>query len=280
MPDDPKSRAAKSTSSAHKSTGSAAKNDPLAVPSETPSSGADILASPDYTFSMSELDNEALRHAILSVAVSPDDEKLTQVQILGANAQDHAMMRIDHPVRLQVDGPLGDYAFALCADLDVRLTGSVGHGVAEGLTSGAVRIRGNAGVGAGTAMSGGTLAIYGSANDRCGAAMRGGNIFVRGNVGDECGVGALGGMIVIGGDAGLRLGDAMSNVTVFIRGQAKSLADGVVEAPLRKREQLRLGLLLINASIRGDAKEFRRIVPEAMLQAEEASRGEVNPNWR
>ena len=41
-----------------------------------------------------------------------------------------------------------------------------------------------------------------------------------------------------------------------------------------------LGLLLINASIRGDAKEFRRIVPEAMLKAEKSQRGEINPNWR
>jgi formylmethanofuran dehydrogenase subunit C len=110
--------------------------------------------------------------------------------------------------------------------------------------------------------------------------MRNGGIFVRGSVGDETGVGALGGMIVIGGDAGENLGDAMSNVTVFIRGEAQSLADGVTEAPLRKREQLRLGLLLINASIRGDAKEFRRIVPEAMLAAEQSQRGELNPKWR
>jgi formylmethanofuran dehydrogenase subunit C len=129
-------------------------------------------------------------------------------------------------------------------------------------------------------MTGGTLAIYGSAGARCGAGMRGGGIFVKGDVGDETGIGALGGMIVIGGNAGENLGDAMSNVTVFLRGQAKSLAPGVTEAPLRKREQLRLGLLLINASIRGDAKEFRRIVPQAMLDAEEASRGELNPNWR
>jgi hypothetical protein len=87
-------------------------------------------------------------------------------------------------------------------------------------------------------------------------------------------------MIVIGGDAGENLGDAISNVIIFIRGDAKSLADGVTEAPLRKREQLRLGLLLINASIRGDAKDFRRIVPEAMLQAEQSQRGELKPNWR
>ena len=85
---------------------------------------------------------------------------------------------------------------------------------------------------------------------------------------------------LINGNAGNDLGDASSNVTIFIRGTVKSLASGVTEAPLRKREQLRLGLLLINASIRGDAKEFRRIVPEALLHAEQAKRGEINPNWR
>ena len=135
-------------------------------------------------------------------------------------------------------------------------------------------------VGAGAAMTGGTLAIYGTAGDRCGAGMQGGGIFVRGNVGNETGVGALGGIVVIGGDAGKDLGDASGNVTIFIRGTAKSLARGVTEAPLRKREQLRLGLLLINVSIRGDAKHFRQIVPEAMLHEEQSRRGEINPKWR
>ena len=85
---------------------------------------------------------------------------------------------------------------------------------------------------------------------------------------------------VIGGDAGPNLGDAASNVTIFIRGRAESLATGVTEAPLRQREQVRLGLLLINASIRGEAKDFRRIVPQAMLEAEQTKQGELNPNWR
>ena len=110
--------------------------------------------------------------------------------------------------------------------------------------------------------------------------MRGGGIFVRGDVGDETAIGALGGTIVIGGDAGVNLGDAASNVTIFIRGQAKSLANGGTEAPLRQREQLQLGLLLINASIRGEAKDFRRVVPKAMLEAEQNKTGELNPNWR
>lgn len=244
------------------------------------SSSEDLLASTTHQLSMKELTPQALFDAIHAVPISESDEKLPQIKITGVNGQHHALMRLDHPVRLHLEGPLGDYAFAFNSETDIRLTGSVGQGVGEGLISGAVRVRGDACVGAGAGMTGGTLAIYGAAGDRCGAGMRGGGIFVRSSVGDEAGVGALGGMIVIGGDAGENLGDAMSNVTVFIRGRAKSLADGVVEAPLRKREQLRLGLLLINASIRGDAKEFRRIVPEAMLKSEKSQRGEVNPNWR
>ena len=231
-------------------------------------------------FSMSELSPRELHDAIHAVTPSESDEELVQINLSGASGQHAALMRLNHPVRLQIEGPLGDYAFAFNQDVDTRLTGDVGHGVGEGMMSGAVRVRGNAGDGAGAAMTGGTLAIYGEAGNRCGAGMRGGGIFVRGNVGDETAVGALGGMIVIGGDAGERLGDAMNNVTIFIRGRAKSLAEGVTEAPLRKREELRLGLLLINASIRGDAKEFRRIVPQALLDDEISRRGDVGPSWR
>jgi glutamate synthase domain-containing protein 3 len=244
------------------------------------SSGEDFPASSAHRLSMTNTTAAKLHEAIHAVPISESDEKLSQIKLTGASGQHNALMRLDHPVRIHLEGPLGDYAFAFNAQADIRLTGAVGHGVGEGMISGAVRIRGDAGVGAGAAMTGGTLAIYGAAGDRCGAAMRGGGIFVRSSVGAQAGVGALGGMIVIGGDAGENLGDAMSNVTVFIRGTAKSLADGVVEAPLRKRELLRLGLLLINASIRGDAKDFRRIVPAAMLKAEQSQRGEINPNWR
>ena len=257
---------------------------PDAEPKKT-SPDSDLQVTPEgvpeeYRFSFQSGSLAELRQAILSVPASGSDEKLTQIHVADAGGEDAALMRLSHPVRVHIDGPLGDFAFAFNAESDIRLTGNVGHGVAEGMSSGAVRIRGDAGAGAGAAITGGTLAIYGSAGHRCGAGMRGGGIFVRGDVGDEAGVGALGGIMVIGGDAGERLGDAMNNVTVFIRGRAGSLADGVTEAPLRKREQLRLGLLLINASIRGDAKDFRRIVPEAMLRAENARRGELVPNWR
>jgi glutamate synthase domain-containing protein 3 len=246
-----------------------------------PSSDPEVITpGAIHQLSMNETTSTALHQAIHAVPIAESDERLTEIQLAGGAGQHHALMRLNHPVRINVDGKLGDYALAFNAQADVRVTGGVGHGVGEGMISGAVRVRGDAGVGAGTAMTGGTLAIYGSAGDRCGAAMRGGGIFVRSHVADHAGVGSLGGIIVIGGDAGENLGDAISNVSIFIRGKSKSLADGVTEAPLRKREQLRLGLLLINASIRGDAKDFRRIVPETLLAAEQSQRGELSPNWR
>lgn len=251
------------------------------LPSNDPASAGRRPHRPRlHQFSMNSLSLDKLREAIRAVPVSDNDERLTEVQVQHASGQDFALMRLNHPVRIDIEGNLGDYAFARNSEADIRLTGNVGHGVGEGMNSGAIRIRGDAGVGSGATMTGGTLAIYGNAGDRCGAGLRGGGLFVRGDVGDHVGVGALGGMLVVGGNAGESLGDAASNMTIFIRGTAKSLACGVTEAPLRKREQLRLGLLLINASIRGDAKDFRRIVPEAMLRAEQATRGELNPNWR
>ncbi|TWU63362.1 GXGXG motif protein [Crateriforma conspicua] len=231
-------------------------------------------------FDLSEHDHESLRNAIAAIPIPDDGEDLPVVQVDGAKGQHAAMMRLDHPVRIEAEGDLGDFAFAHHAQATVRLTGSVGNGVGEGMRSGTIGIRGNAGVGPGAAMRGGTLAIYGSVGDRCGAAMRGGEIFIRGDAGDHIGIGALGGTIVIGGNAGRWIGNAQSDVSIFIRGSAESLAEGVTEAPLRKREQLRLGLLLINASIRGDASEFRRIVPDAKLHAEQAQQGELVPNWR
>ncbi len=235
---------------------------------------------PGHVFSMQELTNAELLHGIRSVPAKDGEENLSRVEVIGAAGQHAAMMRIDHPVRLRVRGSLGDYAFAFNSRAIVKLYGDCGHGLGEGMSGGSVRVRGDAGHGAGTAMTGGTLGVYGSAGDRAGGFMRGGGLFVRGDVGNDVGIGAIAGTIVIGGDAGENIGDPLSNVAVFIRGQAASLADGVTETILRKKQEVQLGLLLISAGIRGDAKDFRRIVPVAKLEAENAARGEIVPNWR
>lgn len=238
------------------------------------------LPERQHEFSLKKLSDADLRSAIRAIEVPDDEEDLPRVEIVDADGQFAALMRIDHPIKIRVRGSLGDYALAHNMQAIVKVFGNAGHGVAEGMVSGSVRIRGHAGHGAGTAMVGGTLGIYGSAGDRVGGAMRGGGLFVRGNVGNDVGLGALAGTIVIGGDAGENLGNPLSDVAVFIRGKAASLADGISESPLRKKQEVQLGLLLISAGIRGDATDFRRVVPTAKLDAELAARGEVVPNWR
>ncbi len=240
----------------------------------------------ELRLSMASLDDASLRKQIAQwvSGLGPDRDSTLQwplVQVEGAAGQHAALMALDVEARLHIDGPLGDYALSYLRRCDARIDGDAGNGVAEGMISGVVRVRGNAGCGAGVAMVGGTLAIYGSAGNCLGAAMRGGEIFARGDVGADAGVCSRGGTMVIGGDCGPRLGESLSKLTIFIRGSAQSLADGMAEAPLRKRDELRLGLLLINAAIRGDAKEFRRVLPKAVLEAQSLElKGEVRPNWR
>lgn len=234
----------------------------------------------EHQFSLAELDQDALRARISDLPVGPDEEDMARVEVTGAEGQHATLMRLNHPARIRVRGSLGDYAFAFNSQAVSKVFGDVGHGVGDGMMSGSVRVRGNAGHGAGASMTGGTLGIYGSAGDRAGASMRGGGIFVRGDVGDDVGLGAVAGTIVVGGNAGANLGDPHSNVAVFIRGTAASFTEGVTEAPLRKKQEVQLGLILISAGIRGNANDFRRIVPIAMLEAEKAARGEVVPNWR
>jgi formylmethanofuran dehydrogenase subunit C len=243
-------------------------------------------ASPDHILSMDDLRDQKLRTRIARISlgsVSGDAGAAESplIQITGAAGQTAVLMAIRSRVRLHVMGPLGDYSLSYCNRCEVRVDGGGGHGIAECLGGGSIRFRGDVGQGAGVAMAGGTLAIYGSAGDRVGAAMLAGELFVRGDVGDDAGVAMRGGTLVVGGNAGQRLGDHRGLGTIYLRGSAASLADAMVEVPLKKRDELRLGVLLINASIRGAAKEFRRVIPERLWRFEQLREtGEVRPNWR
>lgn len=240
----------------------------------------------DYTLSLAAFTDQKLRARIVGISLShsasgPEGRNPPLIQIDGACGQANVLMAIQSSVRLHVTGPLGDYALSYSNRCDVRVDGNGGHGIAECLSGGALRFRGDVGHGAGVGMRSGTLAIYGSAGDRLGAAMRGGELFARGDVGHDAGVGMHDGTIVIGGDAGRGLGEPRGAGMIFLRGRAESLADGMVEVALRKRDELRLGMLLINASIRGLAKEFRRVIPERAWRLEQSQlTGETRPNWR
>lgn len=237
----------------------------------------------DDSFSLRDLTAAALAKRLASLAeqaVPASAAESRRIRVDLVDAVHCFLPQLNGPLRLKLIGALGDYALAYCRGCDILIEGHVGNALAEGLQGGVVRVRGNAGRAAGLAMTAGTLAIYGSAAARVGAAMRGGELFVRGDVGDDAGVGMQGGMLVIGGNAGRRLGETGGNATIFLRGKAASLADGMVQRRLRKADELRLGMLLINASIRGAAKEFQRVIPAWMAAAEQAQRtGEVRPNW-
>ena len=217
---------------------------------------------------------------LAEIAATDDDDPWPSVTLVGLQNRLGVLPNFDHRVRVHVEGPLGNYAAAFMRRGEIRVQGDVGFGLAHLMTGGVIRVRGHAGNGVASCIQGGTVAVYGSAGHRVASMMRGGGIMVRGNVGDECGLGAVGGSIVIGGKAGHRLGLAAQDTTIFIRGSVASKAEGMVEAPLRKQSLLQLGMLLMNASIRGEAKDFRRIVPESVLRREEEGRGEVNPSWR
>ena len=229
-----------------------------------------------------QADGKAAEFAAASVGESHRDGQGPLIRIERARGQANALMAIRSAVRLHVIGSLGDYSLSLCSRCDVRIDGDGGHGVAECLEGAVVRVRGNVGHAVGVGMRGGaTIAVYGNAGDRVGAAMLAGELFVRGDVGQDAGVGMRGGTLVVGGNAGPRLGEHRGNGIIYLKGRAESLAEGMVEVPLKKKDELRLGMLLINASIRAEAKDFRRVIPETMWRQEQSkSTGVMRPSWR
>ncbi len=181
-------------------------------------------------------------------------------RILGLQRETNLLMRLQGSARIWIEGPLGDYAFAMLDGPEVRLSGEMGLGLGEGMVSGSIRVNGNCGDAVGLAMHGGTIAVYGHAGNDCARAMDGGEVFVRGHVGRNAGACALSGALMIAGDAGPGLGDQMQDAVIYVRGSVSSLGRGVVESPISPKDRLRLGLLMINAGIRGEAKDFRRYI--------------------
>ncbi|MEM6979928.1 MAG: tributyrin esterase [Planctomycetota bacterium] len=243
--------------------------------------------SADKVIDYRQTNERELRDAVNAMPTpDPDSDELPPlIELRNIDGLDAACMRWRANIRVRATGDWGDYAWAHNGGPDVTLHGNVGDGFGEGMHGGVLHVTGDAGCGCGTSMTGGTLAVLGSAGDRCGAAMRGGGLFVRGHVGDDAGMGALAGTLVIGGDAGHRLGEGftvgdLGRLTIFIRGQAASLAQNVIETKLRPKETVRLGLLLMSASIRGEASDFRRIVSTERFRQEEKGLGDIRPSWR
>lgn len=211
----------------------------------------------------------------MSAPPAVEDDRLPTAQLTGVTDEPCLLMGLSGHFRLIVEGAVGHYAVAFNAGPEIRIYGVAGDGVGEGMESGSVRVHGDAGRGVGTAMTGGTLAIYGSVGADAACALRGGSVFIRGSAGPGAASSAIHGTLVIGGKAGAGVGDQMQDTVIFIRGAVESLGRGVVETPVTQGERLRLGLLLLDAGIRGEAADFRRYVSARAAEREAAARRKV-----
>ena len=258
--------------------GSSASGRPL----QSVKSTIDVLSEETEVLLWDEADRDYWRRRCVEIAAHHDDEEHMLPRVtLGGDYGDFPLLPwFDAAVSVSLAGFLPDRSCFHWAGGELDVRGGGGHGLAGGMSGGVIRIHQAVGRGAGCTMTGGTLAIYGAADHRLGAAMMGGGIFVRGDAGDDAGFAGSGGSIVIGGAAGDGLGEGSRGVTFFVRGEVHTLGRDIVEAPMRKEPQLRLGVLLMNASISGRPQEFRRYVHRDQLSKELTNASEIRPSWR
>jgi formylmethanofuran dehydrogenase subunit C len=137
------------------------------------------------------------------------------------------------PGEIAFDGSVGYYGGGMNDGATIRVSGSAGWGLAEGMLTGTVVVDGNAGSSAAASIRGGTVAVRGDCAARAGVAMKGGRLLIAGNAGYMTGFMMQKGYIAIAGDAGEGLADSMYEGTVFVAGEIASLGNDTVvdEAP-------------------------------------------------
>lgn len=143
------------------------------------------------------------------------------------------------PGEVAFDGSVGYYCGGMNDGATVRVVGSAGWGLAEGMLSGTVVVDGNAGNGAAAAIRGGTIVVRGDCAARAGVSMKGGRLLVAGDVGYMTGFMMQKGYIAVAGNAGHALADSMYEGTVYVAGSVASLGnDTVVETATEEEQQM------------------------------------------
>ncbi|WP_405401866.1 protein GlxC [Paracoccus sp. Ld10] len=171
----------------------------------------------------------------------------------------HALaVGLDAPLDVTVKGSTGYYCGGMNKQATIRVTGSVGPGVAENMMSGTVIVEGDASQYAGATGQGGLLVIKGNASSRCGISMKGIDIVVHGNIGHMSAFMAQSGNLVVLGNAGDALGDSLYEARLFVRGDVKSLGADCIEKEMRPEHLELLADLLTRAGAQAKPEEFRR----------------------
>ena len=157
------------------------------------------------------------------------------------------------------DGSVGYYCAGMSDGASVKVTGSAGWGLAEGMLSGLVVVDGNAGNSAAASIRGGTVVVRGDCAARAGVAMKGGRLLIGGDAGYMTGFMMQKGVIAIAGDAGDALADSMYEGTVFVGGEIASLGNDTVVEPATDSEQAELETAFAEFGL-PKPPPFRRIV--------------------
>ena len=144
------------------------------------------------------------------------------------------------PGEVAFDGSVGYYCGGMNDGATVRIAGSAGWGVAEGMLSGTVVVDGNAGNSAAASIRGGTVVVRGDCAARAGISMKGGRLLIAGAAGYMTGFMMQKGFIAIAGDAGDALADSMYEGTIYVAGSILSLGNDAVAADVTDDDQAML----------------------------------------
>jgi len=182
-----------------------------------------------------------------------------EIVVRHPGARHNLAVAVLQDVAVTLDGPAGYYAGGLSDGVRLRVRGSAGWGVAEGLMSGEVVVDGDAGNGAAASIRGGTVVVRGDAAARAGVAMKGGQLLIGGAAGYMTGFMMQRGRIVICGDAGEALADSMYEGVVFVGGRIAELGNDAVVSDATAAEAAEIQATLARYGISGPLA-FRKVV--------------------
>ncbi len=195
--------------------------------------------------------NEAIRRLV--------DAGEREIVVRNPGARHNLAVAILTDVAITIDGPVGYYAGGMSDGVRLRIRGSAGWGVAEGMLSGEVVVDGNAGNGAAASIRGGTVVVRGDAAARAGVGMKGGLLLIGGGTGYMTGFMMQRGTIVVCGDAGQALADSMYEGVVFVGGGIAELGNDAVVSDATPADLATIREALARHGVTGP-KAFRKVV--------------------
>jgi glutamate synthase domain-containing protein 3 len=157
------------------------------------------------------------------------------------------------------EGSVGYYCGGMSDGPTIRVTGSAGWGLAEGMLSGTVVVDGNAGNSAAASIRGGTVVVRGDCAARAGVSMKGGLLLIAGDAGYMTGFMMQKCIIAIAGNAGEALADSMYEGTIFVGGEIASLGNDTVVSDATDEDQAMLEAAFESHGL-AKPPRFRRVV--------------------